>query len=97
MPRQVRLSGSSRPSEWSCGGLSLAAAYLVRPLAAWFILQLVAGVYVIHGRAGWFVVGAGQNGAEFSALPILCFVVITMSPRRTRPGPRSLTVPRRGR
>jgi putative oxidoreductase len=56
----------------------------------WFILQLAAGVYLIHGRAGRFVVGAGRNGAEFSALLILCFVVIVLSApagyamRRTR-------------
>ena len=61
------------------GGLALAAGFLVRPLAAWFILQLAAGVYLIHARAGWFVVGAGRNGAEFSALLILCFLVIILS------------------
>jgi putative oxidoreductase len=61
------------------GGAVLAAGYLVRPLSVWFILQLAAGVYLIHGRVGWFVVGAGRNGAEFSALLILCFVVIIMT------------------
>ena len=61
------------------GGLALAAGVFVRPLAVWFILQLVAGIYLIHGRVGWFVVGAGRNGAEFSALLILCFVVLFLS------------------
>ena len=61
------------------GGLALAAGYAVRALAAWFVLQLAAGIYLIHGRVGWFVVGAGRNGAEFSALLILCFVAIMMS------------------
>lgn len=63
------------------GGALLAAGFFVRPLAAWFILQLAAGIYLIHGRAGWFVVGAGRNGAEFSALLILCFAVIILSAR----------------
>lgn len=61
------------------GGSALAAGLLVRPLAAWFIGQLAMGIYLIHARAGWFVVGAGRNGAEFSALLILCFVVIILS------------------
>jgi putative oxidoreductase len=61
------------------GGLSLAAGYLVRPLAIWFIVQLAMGVYLIHARVGWFVVGAGRNGSEFSALLILCFVVIILA------------------
>ena len=61
------------------GGLSMAAGYFVRPLAAWFTLQLAMGIYLIHGRVGWFVVGAGRNGMEFSVLLILCFVVIAMT------------------
>ena len=61
------------------GGLALAAGYLVRPVSVWFILQLAAGIYLIHGRVGWFVVGAGRNGTEFSALLILCFIVIVMT------------------
>jgi putative oxidoreductase len=61
------------------GGLSLAAGYLVRPLAAWFILQLVMGIYLIHGRVGWFVVGAGRNGMEFSVLLIVCLVAIAIN------------------
>ena len=61
------------------GGAALAAGYLVRPLAAWFIFQLAMGIYLIHGRIGWFVVGAGRNGMEFSVLLILCFVVLAVS------------------
>ena len=37
------------------------------------------GIYFIHGRAGWFVVGAGRNGVEFSVLLILCLIVIAMT------------------
>lgn len=61
------------------GGASLAAGYFVRPLTLWFGVQLAMGVYLIHARAGWFVVGAGRNGMEFSVLLILCLVVIAMS------------------
>ena len=61
------------------GGLSMAGGYFVRPLAAWFVFQLAMGIYLIHGRVGWFVVGAGRNGMEFSALMILCFVVIALT------------------
>ena len=54
------------------GGTMLAAGYFVRPLSLWFGLQLAAGVYLVHARAGWFVAGAGRNGMEFSVLLILC-------------------------
>ncbi len=61
------------------GGVTLAAGYLIRVLPAWFAIQLAIGIYFIHARAGWFVVGAGRNGAEFSVLLIICFVVVMMT------------------
>jgi putative oxidoreductase len=68
------------------GGALLAAGMFVRPLCAWFGFQLLMGIYLIHGRVGWFVVGAGRNGVEFSVLLILCLMVIALthksSPRR---------------
>lgn len=63
------------------GGVLLAAGSFVRPLAAWFAFQLVMGIYLVHGRAGWFVVGAGRNGMEFSVLLILCLAVIGLTAR----------------
>lgn len=65
------------------GGLSMAAGHLVRPLTAWFTFQLLVGIYLIHGRAGWFVVGAGRNGMEFSVLLILCFAVVALTTSAT--------------
>lgn len=61
------------------GGAALAAGVLVRPLCGWFIFQLAMGIYLIHGKVGWFVVGAGRNGAEFSVLLILCLIVIALT------------------
>ena len=65
------------------GGSLLALGMFVRPLCAWFLFQLAMGIYLIHGRVGWFVVGAGRNGMEFSAVLILCFVVIALTANRT--------------
>lgn len=61
------------------GGIALAAGLLVRPLALWFMVQLAAGIYLIHAPAGWFVVGAGRNGAEFSVLLIICLAAAALS------------------
>ncbi|HEY7512339.1 MAG TPA: GDSL-type esterase/lipase family protein [Vicinamibacteria bacterium] len=61
------------------GGAALALGRAVRPLALWFMLQLAAGVYLIHGPAGWFVVGAGRNGAEYSVLLITCLIVVVLA------------------
>ena len=61
------------------GGALLAAGIFVLPLCGWFAFQLLMGIYFIHGRVGWFVVGAGRNGVEFSVLLILCLAVIAMT------------------
>ena len=38
-----------------------------------FSFQLLMGIILIHFAEGWFVVGAGRNGIEYSVLLILCF------------------------
>jgi putative oxidoreductase len=63
------------------GGALLAAGIFVLPLCAWFAFQLLMGIYLIHGRVGWFTVGAGRNGMEFSVLLMLCLIVIAMTRR----------------
>lgn len=52
------------------GAPLLAAGRFTRPIAAWFAVQLAAGIYLVHGNEGWFVVGGGRNGMEFSVLLI---------------------------
>lgn len=39
-----------------------------------FCIELVMGIILVHGPEGWFVVGHGRNGSEYSVLLILCFV-----------------------
>lgn len=39
-----------------------------------FSLQLLMGIVLVHFPEGWFVVGAGRNGMEYSVLLIVCFV-----------------------
>lgn len=42
------------------------------PICAVFIAIYACGIWLVHAPAGWFVVGAGRNGAEYSVLLILC-------------------------
>lgn len=39
-----------------------------------FILSI--GLVLVHAPHGWFVVGAGRNGVEYSVLLIMCLIVI---------------------
>ncbi len=40
------------------------------------IFILVAGIFMIHLREGWFVVGGGRNGVEFNFLLIMALLTI---------------------
>ena len=68
-------------------GLAIAAAVTALEIVAafalvadrglrWLIPPLVGvyttGIVLVHAPAGWFVVGPGRNGAEFSVLLIAC-------------------------
>jgi putative oxidoreductase len=38
------------------------------------IVILLFGIYFVHWRNGWYVVGGGTNGIEFNVLLICCFL-----------------------
>ena len=40
------------------------------------IFILGVGLVLVHAPAGWFVVGLGRNGVEYSALLITCLVAV---------------------
>lgn len=46
----------------------------VTPLALVFCAELLAGILMIHFHEGWFVVGGGRNGMEYSVLMIVCLL-----------------------
>lgn len=41
-----------------------------------FITMYVGGIVMFHAADGWFVVGAGRGGSEFSVLLIACLAAI---------------------
>ena len=52
------------------GTIVLASGHFVRPLALYFAAELTVGILLVHRHSGWFVVGSGRNGMEFSVLLI---------------------------
>lgn len=61
------------------GAPLLAAGVFLRPLALWFAVELVAGIAMVHAREGWFVVGGGRNGVEYSVALLLALLAIVVS------------------
>lgn len=56
------------------GGAAMIAGKWVTPISIIFCIQLLTGIILIHFNEGWFVVGAGRNGMEYSVLLIICFI-----------------------
>lgn len=60
----------------------LAAGKFVIPIASYLVFELAIGIALVHFPEGWFVVGGGRNGMEYSVLLILCLIVIALDQRR---------------
>jgi len=65
-------------------GLILASGHLVRIICLWFILQLIFGIILIHADNGWFVAGSQTGGVEYSAVLIICLIVIAANHKKHR-------------
>ena len=59
------------------GGAAMALGFYVRWIASVFMIQLIMGIFLVHLEKGWFVVGASQGGVEYSALLLVCLMVIS--------------------
>ena len=57
----------------------------VFPLSLVYAAIYTAGLLMVHLPAGWFVVGLGRNGAEYSVLLITCIVLVGLQHRRQNP------------
>lgn len=61
------------------GSILLAIGYFITPVAIIFSIHLLTGVFLVHLKEGWFVVGAGRNGIEYSVLLIAVLLMIAFS------------------
>lgn len=66
------------------GSLLLAAGRLVVPLTLVYSAIYALGIVLVHAKSGWFVVGLGRNGAEFSVLLIVCLLMTGLQHARFR-------------
>ena len=58
------------------GSVLLAVGSYAWVIALLFAVELAVGVAMVHWKEGWFAVGAGRNGMEYSALLIASFLAI---------------------
>jgi putative oxidoreductase len=70
------------------GTVLLAAGRLVFALSLAYAAIYAVGIAMVHAKAGWFVVGLGRNGAEYSVLLIVALLCVGAqhAPLRAPPG-----------
>ena len=60
------------------GVLLIALGLFVRTMCAIMVAIFATGIVLIHWQLGFFIVGPGEGGWEFSALLITCFCAVAM-------------------
>lgn len=64
------------------GTVLLAWGIAVFPLTLVYAAIYATGAVLVHWPAGWFVVGLGRNGMEYSVLLIVCLLLVGYMHRR---------------
>ena len=60
------------------GSACLAVGLCVRPIALLFMAIYTMGIVLVHAPEGWFVVGGGRNGMEYSVLLIGSLALVAL-------------------
>ncbi len=58
------------------GTILLAIRKFVFPLTLTYSFIYLVGIMMVHAKDGWFVVGKGRNGAEYSVLLIVALLCV---------------------
>ncbi|WGQ10127.1 DoxX family protein [Pedobacter gandavensis] len=66
------------------GSLLILFGKLLKYVVPGFLLILITGIVLVHYPDGWFVVGPGRNGMEFSFVLILSLIAICIPVKRRR-------------
>jgi putative oxidoreductase len=59
-----------------CSCIGLIIGRLVIPSCIFLLVILIVGIRLVHFSSGWFVVGAGRNGMEYSITLVACITAI---------------------
>lgn len=62
----------------------LIAGRFVFPVTLVCSVIYALGIWLVHAPAGWFVVGAGRNGVEYSVLLIIALLCVGLHYRGSR-------------
>lgn len=83
LPMGLAFAWAVTAFEWVGPVLLLARRY-VTIAALGHVVILSLGLVMVHAPEGWFVVGAGRNGVEYSVLLIVCLLSLAWAHRPAR-------------
>lgn len=66
------------------GGLLLISGFLVRYVVIFHFIIVLTGIFLVHLTNGWFVVGHGQGGVEYSILILGVLIYLFSISSRSR-------------
>lgn len=69
------------------GGILLLIGWKPRWVVPVFLVQMLFGIWLVHLKHGWFVVGHGFNGMEYSVTIICALLAVMLTAPATRPLP----------
>ncbi len=61
------------------GSILIMCGFFVPLIAVLLIIELLMGIILVHASSGWFVVGGGSGGVEYSVLLIVCYGFLFVS------------------
>ncbi len=64
------------------GGLLLISGFLIRYAVIFHFFIVLTGIFLVHLKNGWFVVGHGQGGIEYSILILAVLIYLYSSGSR---------------
>jgi putative oxidoreductase len=71
------------PIAWSitlfelAAGATLALGFFQKWISLTWLLVIVPGIFLVHLPNGWYVVGPGTGGVEYSCLIVVCLAVLS--------------------
>ena len=63
-------------------GAILAIGFFQRWITLTWMIVIIFGIFLVHLQYGWYVVGPGSGGVEYSCLILVCLVVLASDKRK---------------
>ncbi len=61
------------------GGIALILDFRKKWVAYGFMIEIISGIFLVHAKHGWFVVGHSTGGMEYSFVLLASMWVISNS------------------